>query len=45
MQDLLNKMYVPLPSVTIDIVGQNYRKRTKVKDKKRATPCSFNPFG
>ena len=27
-------MYMPLPSVTIDIVGQNYRKGTKVKYKK-----------
>ena len=37
-------MYVPLPCVTIDIMGQNYRKGTKVKYQKRATFCSFNPF-
>ena len=38
-------MYVPLPSVTIDIVGQNYKKGAKVKYQKRATSRSFNPFG
>ena len=38
-------MYVPLPSVTIDIAGQNYKKGTKVKCKERATSLSFNPFG
>ena len=38
-------MYLLLPSVTIDIVGQNYRKGAKVKYPKRATPRSFNPFG
>ena len=36
---------MPLPSVTIDIVGQNYKRGAKVKYKKRATSCSFNPFG
>ena len=30
-------MYVPLPSVTTDIVGQNYKKETKNKYKKRDT--------
>ena len=38
-------MYVPLPSVTIDIAGQNYKKGAKVKCKERATSLSFNPFG
>ena len=38
-------MYVPLPSVTIDIVGQNYRKGTKVKYQKRVTSHSFSLFG
>ena len=38
-------MYVSLPSVTIDIMGQIYRKGTKVKYQERATSRSFNPFG
>ena len=38
-------MYVQLSSVTIDIVGQNYRKRAKVKYQKRVNSGSFNPFG
>ena len=38
-------MHVSLPFVTIDIVGQNYKIVVKVKYKKRATSCSFNPFG
>ena len=38
-------MYVPLPSVTIDIVGQNYKKGTEVKYQKRDTSRLFNPFG
>ena len=38
-------MYVPLPSVTIDTVGQIYRKGTNVKYKKRATSRSLISFG
>ena len=38
-------MYMPLPSVTLDIVGQNYRKGTKVKYQKRASSRSCNRFG
>ena len=37
-------MYVPLPSVTIDIVGQNYEKGGKIKYQKRTISRSFNPF-
>ena len=33
-------MYMPLPPVTIDIVGENYKKGAIVNYKKRA----FNPF-
>ena len=29
-------MHVPLPSVTIDILGQNYRKDAKVKYQKQS---------
>ena len=38
-------MYMVLPSVTINIVGQNYKKGANVKCKKGATSHSFNPFG
>ena len=38
-------MYVPLPSITVDIVGQNCKKGGLVKYKKRATSRLFNPFG
>ena len=37
-------MYLPPPSVTIDIAGQNYKKGAKVKYKKRVTSHSLNPF-
>ena len=38
-------MYVSLLSTTIDIVGQNCRKGTKVKYQKGVTSRSFSPFG
>ena len=38
-------MYVPLPSFIIDIEDQNYKKGAKVIYQKRASSCSFNPFG
>ena len=38
-------MYVPLPSFIIDIEDQNYKKGAKVMYQKRASSCSFNPFG
>ena len=38
-------MYVSLPSVTRDILGQNYKKGAKVKYKKRATSHLFTPLG
>ena len=37
--------YVPLSSVTIDIVSQHYKKRAQIKHQNRATSRSFNPFG
>ena len=46
MLNLLNKnIDVPLPFVALDIVGQSYETRAKVKYKTRATSHSFNPFG